>query len=244
MSDELQGKIAAVTGAASGIGLECARTFLRSGATVFLVDRAGEKLNQLCSELGDKAIPMVIDLTNPSSVAGHDAENPGNCRRARHLPRQRRRLYRRRGGVRRSGCVGPHVEPERQRRVPLDPCRTAAHDLKKRAATSSSPVRWRGLFRWCGEPILHRIQTRRSGLRAHRSAPDLQAWRPHRRRRPGPRGYGACWTTGPRPKWKRRVASGSLMEPKEVAEAVLFMLTRPRSVTIRDLVIVPLNLDL
>ena len=40
------------------------------------------------------------------------------------------------------------------------------------------------------------------------------------------------------------LAAGSLMEPKEVAEAVLFMLTRPRNITIRDLVILPLSLDL
>ena len=40
MSDELNGKVAAVTGAASGIGLECARSMLNAGATVFLVDRA------------------------------------------------------------------------------------------------------------------------------------------------------------------------------------------------------------
>jgi ribitol 2-dehydrogenase len=34
------------------------------------------------------------------------------------------------------------------------------------------------------------------------------------------------------------------MEPAEVAQAVLFMLTRPRNVTIRDLVILPLSNDL
>jgi ribitol 2-dehydrogenase len=34
------------------------------------------------------------------------------------------------------------------------------------------------------------------------------------------------------------------MEPKEVAAAVLFRLTRPRNVTVRDLVILPQSLDL
>ena len=34
------------------------------------------------------------------------------------------------------------------------------------------------------------------------------------------------------------------MQPQEVAAAVLFMLTRPRNVTIRDLVILPQSLDL
>ena len=44
MGDELHGKVAAVTGAASGIGLACATTFLKSGAKVVLIDRAEEKL--------------------------------------------------------------------------------------------------------------------------------------------------------------------------------------------------------
>jgi ribitol 2-dehydrogenase len=45
-------------------------------------------------------------------------------------------------------------------------------------------------------------------------------------------------------KMQEALAAGSLIEPKEVAEAVFFMLTRPRNVTIRDLVILPQSLDL
>ncbi len=37
---------------------------------------------------------------------------------------------------------------------------------------------------------------------------------------------------------------GSLMEPKEMAAAVMFMLTRPRNITIRNIVILPQSLDL
>ena len=48
----------------------------------------------------------------------------------------------------------------------------------------------------------------------------------------------------PKAKMEEALAAGSLMEPKEVADAVLFMLTRPRTITIRDLVILPLSLDL
>ena len=39
-------------------------------------------------------------------------------------------------------------------------------------------------------------------------------------------------------------ASGSLLEPSEVAEVVTFMLTRPRGMTIRDVVMMPTNFDL
>ena len=39
-------------------------------------------------------------------------------------------------------------------------------------------------------------------------------------------------------------ASGSLLEASEVANVVIFMLTRPRSMTIRDVIAMPTNFDL
>ena len=48
----------------------------------------------------------------------------------------------------------------------------------------------------------------------------------------------------PKAKMDEALAAGSIMEPKEVADAVIFMLTRPRNVTIRDMVILPHALDL
>ena len=69
MAEQLAGKVAAITGAASGIGLECARAMIDEGATVVLVDRAADTLKTLCAELGERAVPLVIDLTDPASVA-------------------------------------------------------------------------------------------------------------------------------------------------------------------------------
>src|SRR3569833_522830 len=65
MTEQLAGKVAAVTGAASGIGLECARAMLAAGA---LVDRAAERLEALCQELGGNAVPIVTDLLDTASV--------------------------------------------------------------------------------------------------------------------------------------------------------------------------------
>ncbi|TIO59577.1 MAG: SDR family oxidoreductase, partial [Mesorhizobium sp.] len=48
----------------------------------------------------------------------------------------------------------------------------------------------------------------------------------------------------PKAKMEEALAAGSLMEAKEVADAVLFMLTRPRNITIRDLVILPQSVDI
>ncbi|TIO56690.1 MAG: SDR family NAD(P)-dependent oxidoreductase, partial [Mesorhizobium sp.] len=68
MSESLSGKVAAITGAASGIGLECARTMLAAGAKVVLVDRAEDRLQKLVAELGDNAYAVVTDLLDPASV--------------------------------------------------------------------------------------------------------------------------------------------------------------------------------
>ncbi|MFB2606812.1 glucose dehydrogenase, partial [Rhizobium phaseoli] len=48
----------------------------------------------------------------------------------------------------------------------------------------------------------------------------------------------------PQEKLDEALAAGGLMEAKEVANAVLFMLTRPRNITIRDLVILPQSTDI
>jgi ribitol 2-dehydrogenase len=48
----------------------------------------------------------------------------------------------------------------------------------------------------------------------------------------------------PKEKLDAEIAAGGLMQPSEVAEAVMFMLTRPRNVTVRDLVILPQGNDL
>ena len=69
MSQKLIGKTAAITGAASGIGLECTRILLEEGAKVVLIDRVEDRLNQLCDELGENAHPLVIDLLDGPQVS-------------------------------------------------------------------------------------------------------------------------------------------------------------------------------
>ena len=48
----------------------------------------------------------------------------------------------------------------------------------------------------------------------------------------------------PQAKMDEALANGSLMQPIEVAESVLFMVTRSKNVTVRDLVILPNSVDL
>ena len=53
MKQDLSGKIAAVTGAASGIGLACATALLKAGAKVFFIDRAEAVLARLKQKHAD-----------------------------------------------------------------------------------------------------------------------------------------------------------------------------------------------
>lgn len=65
----LDGKIAVITGAASGIGQGAARAFAREGATVGLIDRNAEALAATAGEIGDAAFPLVTDVTDEASIA-------------------------------------------------------------------------------------------------------------------------------------------------------------------------------
>ena len=69
MAKELEGKVAAVTGGASGIGLASAEAMLAAGARVVLVDRDEAALTALREKHGDAVIPLVIDLLDAKSCA-------------------------------------------------------------------------------------------------------------------------------------------------------------------------------
>jgi rhamnose utilization protein RhaD (predicted bifunctional aldolase and dehydrogenase)/NAD(P)-dependent dehydrogenase (short-subunit alcohol dehydrogenase family) len=68
----LQGKIVAVSGAASGIGLATARLFAEHGANLFLIDRDGEKLDaveaSLKKDLKASVVTCALDVTDEKAV--------------------------------------------------------------------------------------------------------------------------------------------------------------------------------
>ena len=69
MARELAGKIAVVTGAASGIGLASSEAMLALGSRVVMVDRDEAALKRLRHKLGDGVIPLVVDLLDPKDCA-------------------------------------------------------------------------------------------------------------------------------------------------------------------------------
>ena len=68
MADRLAGKVAVITGGASGIGLETARRFISEGARIGIGDLSEERLASARAELGDAAIYEALDVRVESSI--------------------------------------------------------------------------------------------------------------------------------------------------------------------------------
>lgn len=237
MTKDLSGKVAAVTGAASGIGLECARAMLTAGATVVLVDRAADRLDRLCSELGDSAVPLVINLLDPASVA---TMMPAILERAGQLD-----IFHANAG---SYVGGPVVEGDpdawdRMLNLNVNACFRSIHAVLPHMVERGSgdvivtssvagvvPVLWEPVYtasKFAVQAFVHTVrrQVAPQGVRVGAVLP-------------GPV-VTALLDDWPQAKLDDALTRGSLMQPREVADAVMFMLTRPKGITVRDLVILP-----
>lgn len=65
----LEGRVAIVTGAASGFGAATARRFHAEGSRVVVADRDVEGAARVAAELGDGAIAVGVDVSNDDDVA-------------------------------------------------------------------------------------------------------------------------------------------------------------------------------
>jgi len=65
---DLNGKVAVITGASSGIGEATARLLVEEGVHVVLAARRKERIDALAEELGDHAIPFAVDVADHKQV--------------------------------------------------------------------------------------------------------------------------------------------------------------------------------
>lgn len=242
MDQDLQGKVAAVTGAASGIGLECARMLLKEGARVALVDRDAEGLERLCAELGPNAFAVVTDLTSPQSA---EAMVPAILSKAGQID-----IFHANAGSYVGGAIAEGDPDQWDRMLNLNinaafrsVRAVLPHMIERKSGdiimTSSIaglvPVVWEPIYTASKHAVQAFVHTVRRQMAPHGIRVGAVA--------PGPV-VTALISDWPKDKLDAALAAGDLMEPGEVAAAVRFMLTRPRNVTIRDLVILPQSNDL
>ena len=242
MSQPLSGKVAAITGAASGIGLECARTLLSAGARVVVVDRNEEALREASDALGPQAIPLAVDLTDAASV-GTMLER--SLQQAGQLD-----IFHANAGAYVGGpaAEGDPAVWDRVLDLNVNATFRSVHAvlpymIERKSGdiilTSSIaglvPVVWEPIYTASKHAVQAFVHTVRRQVSMHGVRVGAVA--------PGPV-ITPLISNWPKAKMDEALASNSLMEAVEVAEAVLFMLTRPRHVTVRDLVIMPNGTDL
>lgn len=242
MNTPLNGKVAAITGAASGIGLQCAKTLLDAGAKVVLIDREGDKLHKIVAELGENAYALQLDLFNNQQVDNMLADI---IELAGGLD-----IFHANAGAYIGGPVAEGDPDVWDRVLNLNinaafRCVRAVlqHMIAQRSGdiifTSSIagvvPVIWEPIYtasKFAVQAFVHttRRQVSQYGVRVGAVLP-------------GPV-VTALLDDWPKAKMEEALANGSLMQPIEVAESVLFMVTRSKNVTVRDLVILPGSVDL
>ncbi|PSJ39274.1 glucose dehydrogenase [Zobellella taiwanensis] len=242
MAQELVGKVAAVTGAASGIGLATVEAMIAAGARVVLVDRDEVALKTVCEKLGDAAIPLIIDLLNPESCA---SLLPGILEKVEQLD-----IFYANAG---SYIGGDLIEADsagidRMLNLNVNAVMKNVHDVLPHmiergtgdivvtgSVAGHFPVPWEPVYAASKWAINCFVQTTRRQVNKHGIRVSAVS--------PGPV-ISALLADWPEENLKKAKESGSLIEPTEVADAVMFMLTRPRNVTIRDMIVLPSAFDM
>lgn len=242
MSQPFQGKVAAVTGSASGIGRASAEALLAGGARVVLVDRDAAGLAAMQAQHGDAVIPLQLDLLDAAqckSLVPRVLELAGRL----DILHANAGLYV--GGdlvdadtdaIDRMLHLNINVVMKNVRDVlPHMIARGSGDILVTSSLAAHYPTPWEPVYassKWAIDCFVQttRRQVFKHGIRVGAISPG-----------PVMTGLLADW---PADKLAEARASGSLLDPAEVGEVITFMLTRPRGMTIRDVVMMPSNFDL
>ena len=242
MSESLKGKVAVITGAASGIGLATTKAMIEAGVKVFMVDWDEKGVNEKAAELGENAIPQITNLLDADSCAAMIPEilqKTGqidilHCNAGTYIggnldetdgPTIDRMLHLNVNAVMKNvHDIIPHMK-ERSVGDIVVTCSVAGH----------AAIQWEPVYSGSKWAMTCFVQTMRrqlmgDGIRVGQVSP-------------GPV-VSALLADWPEERLQKAKDNGALIEPEEVADAVMYMLSRKRNVTIRDIVVLPTNFDI
>jgi len=242
MAGELNGKVAAVTGAASGIGLACAEVMIAAGARVVMADRDEAALKRLGEKHGQAMIPLVVNLLDARDCA---TLVPRILEMAGQLD-----ILHANAGIYIGGDLieADALAIDRMLNLNINVVMKNVHDalphmigrgtgdiIVTSSLAAHFPTPWEPVYassKWAINCFVQTVrrQVFKHGIRVGSISP-------------GPV-ITALLADWPPEKLKEARESGSLLEASEVANVVIFMLTRPRGMTIRDVVMMPTNFDL
>ena len=242
MRQDLTGKVALVTGASSGIGRAMARAAAAEGMRVALVGRSAERLGAVAAEIGNDALALPADLTRPDELDGVVAEAISRFGRIDVLLPN--------AGLYIPGDVA-EGDPDgwddliainvssvfRLVRAVLPGMieRRQGHIVVTSSVSGHQAIHWEPIY----SASKHAIQSFVHGLRRQVASHNIRVGEVS----PGVV-LNELWGYTDAASIAEKVAAREGLQSEDVAEAVIFMLTRPANVTIRDLVILPQNQDI
>jgi ribitol 2-dehydrogenase len=238
----LSGKTVLVTGASSGIGRATAKAFAREGMRVALSARSVDKLQALATELGGDAVVVPADLTVPAEVDGMIADGirqlgvidvlfanagiyiPGQVVEGDPDAWDRMLMLNVNSVFRAIRAVLPHMQARNSGDILVTSSISAHQELHFEPVYSAS--------KHAVNTFVHslRRQVLPHNIRVGSLAPGTV--------------LNELWGYHDPAEIDRQVAARAGLRSEDVADAAVFMLTRPANVTIRDLVLLPQAQDI
>lgn len=243
MDTSLAGKVALVTGASSGIGRAMAVALGREGARLALAGRSAERLEAAAAlAAAPEAMTVAVDLTQPAEVERMVAEVTGRFGRIDVLLAN--------AGIYVPGDVADGDPDAWEAMIAVNVssvfravravlpgmiARREGHIIVTSSISGHAALHWEPIY----SATKHAIQSFVHGLRRQVAPHGLRVGEVS----PGVVLNELWGLTDPAQVAEKAAAHEGILS-EDVAEAVVFMLTRPARVTVRDVVILPQNQDI